>query len=166
MSYIYDVAAGDGRSTEELVAAGGYDYAHSCVRSDDFPARPAAPGVRRVVLLEGTGEAAAPGVLAEAARRGLMPPRYEDALYFGLAYPHVQRWRPIVFLHDPWLGHSGRRDVISLWCNAGRRELGLDDFDGRWGVEYLFAFVAPHAAWAPPAGPAGLRPVPRYATPR
>lgn len=104
-------------------------------------------------------------MLAGAARLGLAPSRYEDALYFGVAHPAVQRWRPVVFLHEPWLGYFGRRDVISLWCNAGRRELGLDDFDGRWGPEYLFAFVAPDLGWTPLAGPAVLRPVPRGATP-
>ena len=32
---------------------------------------------------------------------------------------------PVVFLHDPWFGFFGRRDVLCLWSNAGRRELGL-----------------------------------------
>lgn len=163
---IYPVDVGDGRSTEELVAAGAYDYAHSCVTSENFPARPGSGTVHHVVLLEAGAEAVAGAVLAGAAALGLTPPRYEDALHFGIAHPHVQRWRPVVFLHEPWLGYFGRRDVISLWCNAGRRELGLDDFDGGWGPECLFAFMAPGAGWTPPAERAVLRAVSRYATPR
>ena len=33
----YRVTVGDGRSTEELVTAGDYGYAHSCVTSEHFP---------------------------------------------------------------------------------------------------------------------------------
>ena len=71
---------------------------------------------------------------------GLERPTYEDALYFGIEHPDVQRERPVVFLHDPWFGYFGRRDVLCLWCNAGQRELGLEDFDGRWRVGCRFAF--------------------------
>ena len=66
---------------------------------------------------------------------------YEDALYFGAAHPDAQRDGPIVFLHDPWFGFFGRREVLSLWDNAGRREIGLEGFDARWGPRWRFAFV-------------------------
>ena len=45
-------------------------------------------------------------------------------------------------LHDPWVGYFGRRDVLCLWANAGRRELGLEGFDDTWGPAHRFAFVA------------------------
>ncbi len=135
---------GDGRSTEALVEAGGYDYAHSCVTSDNFPARrtPAA-AVRHVVLVGIEHDCTTPDVVAHAARLGLVPPAYEDALYFGAAYPDVQRYGPVVFLHDPWLGFFGRRDVLCLWSNAGRRELGLEGFDEVWRPGHRFAFIRP-----------------------
>ncbi len=135
---------GDGRSTEELVEAGKYGYAHSCVTSDNFPARRSrSAAVREVVLVELDRAGTTPEVMAEAARLGLEPAVYEDALYFGATYPEVQRERPVVFLHDPWLGFFGRRDVLCLWSNAGRRELGLEDFDDVWRRDYLFAFIRP-----------------------
>lgn len=138
----YRITTGDGRSTEELVAAGGYAYAHSCVTSENFPARHfGGMQTREVVLLEFEREATSEAVIAEAIRLGLERPTYEDALYFGIAYPDVQRARPLVFLHDPWFGFFGRRDVICLWSNAGRRELGLEGFDDRWNRSYRFAFV-------------------------
>ncbi len=112
--------------------------------SDNFPARRApVPGVRHVVLLELDHEATTREIMAEAARLGLEPPQYEDALYFGVEYPDVQRDRPIVFLHDPWLGFFGRRDVLCLWSNAGRRELGLEGFDDLWRRDHRFAFIRP-----------------------
>jgi hypothetical protein len=134
--------AGDGRSTEELVEAGHYGYAHSCVISENFPARQAGPRrVRQIVLLEFEHDVTSEDAIARAARLGLERPMYEDALYFGIAYPDIQCERPVVFLHDPWFGYFGRRDVICLWSNAGRRELGLEGFDNPWSRNYRFAFV-------------------------
>jgi hypothetical protein len=148
----YRLAAADGQSTEALVAAGDYGYAHSCIDSSSFPARPLAPrGALEIVLLAFDGDVDARAALAAAAALGLEPPLYEDALRFGIAHPEVQRQAPVVFLHDPWVGHFGRRDVLTLWDNAGRRELGLDDFDDRWRPPSRFAFVRPAAAPGPAA---------------
>jgi hypothetical protein len=138
----YRIEIGDGRTTEALVQAGGYAYAHSCVSSDNFPARPhAGRRVREIVLIQFDREVTSEDAIVEAARRGLERPMYEDGLYFGAAHPDAQRGGPIVFLHDPWFGFFGRRDVLSLWENAGRRELGLEGFDARWNVSWRFAFV-------------------------
>jgi hypothetical protein len=138
----FQITTGDGRSTEELVEAGSYAYAHSCVTSENFPARHlGGTRVREIILLEFGDGVTSEEAITEAMRRGLEPPTYEDALYFGIAHPDVQRERPVVFLHDPWVGFFGRRDVLCLWSNAGRRELGLEGFDVRWGRNYRFAFV-------------------------
>jgi hypothetical protein len=126
------------------VEAGGYGYAHSCVVSENFPARRFEAGaVREIVLLEFDQPVTSDEALREAARLGLERPMYEDALYFGIDHPDVQRARPVVFLHEPWVGFFGRRDVLCLWENAGRRELGLEGFDDRWSPRYRFAFIAP-----------------------
>ena len=139
---VYLLPAADDRPTEALVEAGGYGYAHSCVDSANFPARPLARrGALEVVLLAFGADVDAGAALAAAAALGLEPPLYEDALRFGIAHPEVQRQAPVVFLHDPWVGHFGRRDVLALWDNAGRRELGLDGFDDRWSPRCRFAFV-------------------------
>jgi hypothetical protein len=126
------------------VEAGKYGYAHSCVSSENFPARRlGARRVREIVLLEFDHDVTTQDIMTRAARLGLEPPTYEDALHFGAEHPDVQRERPVVFLHDPWLGFFGRRDVLCLWSNAGRRELGLDGFDDPWTRSYRFAFIAP-----------------------
>jgi hypothetical protein len=139
----YRLTRAGSRSTEQLVEAGGYGYAHSCVTSDNFPVRAGAPGPAEIVLVGFEGAVTAAEALAEAARRGLARPTYEDALHFGAEHPEAQRAHSIVFLHDPWVGFFGRRDVLCLWSNAGRRELGLEGFDDRFGPECRFAFVAP-----------------------
>ena len=124
------------------MAAGNYGYAHSAINSGNFPARHfGGPRQREVALLGFDREVTTTDATTEAARRSLEPPTYEDALYFGIAHPDVQDQGPVVFLHDPWLGFFGRRDVLCLWSNAGRRELGLEGFDDRWSPRYRFAFV-------------------------
>jgi GNAT superfamily N-acetyltransferase len=116
------------------------------VTSDNFPARAKAMGP--AVIVRGGLVGAGPGgeARAEGARRGLGRPTYEDALHFGAEHQEAQREYPIIFLHDPWVGYFGRRDVLCLWSNAGRRELGLEGFDDRFGPDCRFAFVAPGSA--------------------
>jgi para-aminobenzoate synthetase/4-amino-4-deoxychorismate lyase len=148
----YRITTGDSRSTEELVEAGRYGYAHSCLISENFPARRfAGRRVREVVLLEFDRGVTSEEAVAGAAEEGLERPVYEDALYFGIEHPDVQRERPVVFLHDPWFGHFGRRDVLCLWSNAGRRELGLEGFDDRWSATHRFAFVRERSEAGPGA---------------
>jgi len=139
---VYSFTIGDGRTTEELVAAAKYGYCHSQVISDNFPARPfRGKTVREIVLLSFDHAVSSKEATAEAAKQGLERPFYEDALYFGIDYPDVQLEGPVAFLHDPWLGNHGRRDAICLWNNAGRRELGLEGFDDLWPPNYRLAFV-------------------------
>ena len=112
--------------------------------SENFPARHAGGRRSRSIVLVDLGrDAMAADVMTEAARLGLQPTTYEDALYFGIEHPEVQRARPVIFLHEPWLGYFGRRDVLCLWENAGRRELGLEGYDEVWGPQFRFAFVLP-----------------------
>ncbi len=139
---VYSIATGDGRTTEDLVAAANYGYCHSQVTSDNFPARPfQGETVREIVLLRFNHPVSSEEATAEAAKQGLERPFYEDALYFGIEHPEVQSEGPVAFLHDPWLGNHGRRDAICLWNNAGRRELGLEGFDDLWATNYRLAFV-------------------------
>jgi hypothetical protein len=142
LSAPYRITVADGRSTEDLVSTAGYGYAHSCVTSENFPARQLGGARdREVVLLEFAAPLASHQAIAAAERLGLGRPTYEDALSFGATHPDVQRECPVVFLHDPWFGISGRRDVICLWSNLGRRELGLEGFDEQWTSGHRFAFI-------------------------
>ena len=139
----YRITRSGSCSTEQLVEAGAYGYAHSCVTSENFPVRAGAgaAGTLEIVLVAFDRDVTAAEALAEAARLGLERPSYEDALYFGAEHPAVQQEHPVIFLHDPWFGFFGRRDVLCLWSNAGRRELGLEGFDDTWSPRHRFAFV-------------------------
>jgi hypothetical protein len=48
---VHRITIGDGRSTEELVEAGRYGYAHSAVISDNFPTGAGPTRTRDIVLL-------------------------------------------------------------------------------------------------------------------
>ena len=98
----YPVTLGDGRTTEELVAAADYGYCHSQIISLNFPVRPfVEKPVREIVLLSFDHPVLAEEATAEAAKLGPDRPYYKDALYFGIEYPDVQLDGPVGFLHDP-----------------------------------------------------------------
>jgi len=132
---------GDGRTTEELVLAGNYNYTNSYVNPINFPVRQTKRGMRKIVLLKFDRETSSEEVIVEAAKQGLERPVYEDALYFGVEHPEVQREQPVVFLHEPWRSPDGFLYVLCLWSNAGGRKLNLDWFGIRWHRYYRFAFV-------------------------
>src|SRR5712691_5569161 len=84
----YRITTGDGRSTEELVEAGEYEYAHSCLISENFPARHfEGKRVREIVLLEFDHDVASEEAIAAAGEAGLERPMYEDALISGSSIP-------------------------------------------------------------------------------
>lgn len=128
-------------TTEELVAAGAYNYANPDVTSQNFPLRAKFMGEREIILLEFDREVSSEEAIAEAEKQGLERPVYEDALRFGAEHPEVQRERPIVFLHEPWRDPHSSLLVLSLWSLAGHRELRLYLFDFRWARSCRFAFV-------------------------
>ena len=87
----YHITLGDGRTTEELVAAAKYGYCHSQVFSDNFPARPFNGETQReIVLLTFDRPMSSEDATAEVAKQGLERPYYDDALYFGIKYPEAQ----------------------------------------------------------------------------
>jgi len=132
---------GDGRTTEELVLAGNYNYTNHNINSRNFPVRRTTSVSREIVLLEFDREISSEEAIVEAAKQGLERPVYEDALYFGVEHPEVQRERPVVFLHEPWRYPGGYLSVLYLWSSAGHRELYLSWFGSRWDCYYRFAFV-------------------------
>jgi len=132
---------GDGRTTEELVRAGNYNYANSDINSANFPVRSMKRCVREIVFLEFDHGVTSEEAIAEAEKQELERPIYEDALYFGVEHPDVQCERPVVFLHEPWRDPLGSRSILYLWGNADYRRLYLDYFGRRWGRDCRFAFV-------------------------
>lgn len=130
-----------GKTTEEVVVLGAYNYVNPNIASQNFPLRPQFMGPREIVLLEFDHDVISEEAIAEAARQGLERPVYEDALRFGAEHPEVQRERPVAFLHEPWRDPYGDLVVLCLWSDAGDRRFGLGWFDDGWLRVFRFAFV-------------------------
>ena len=137
---VFRIMTGGTRTTEEVVAAGNYNWKNDLVNGKNFPMRPMPEGPREIVFLEFDHDPGSEEVLAEAQRQGLERPLYEDALFFGEQHPEEQRNAPIVFLHKPWQCPHGLLRVLVLDCDDGNR-LILNYFDGSWRQRCRFAFV-------------------------
>ncbi|MDP4020863.1 MAG: hypothetical protein Q8P58_02375 [Candidatus Adlerbacteria bacterium] len=121
---------GDGRTKEQLLAAGHYDVvgvgASAFISSNQFRIAQESEEVDiELVELAGLGrDPKEKEVLKELKRRGLKEPTEEDALRFGEIYPHVQREFSIVFLHAKnfWRGTGISPSVLILdTVEKGRR---------------------------------------------
>jgi hypothetical protein len=137
----FRIMTGGNRTTEEVVAAGNYDWKNDWVNGKNFPMRPMSEGPREIVYLEFDYDPASEEVLAEAQRQGLERPRHDDVLFFGEQYLEEQRKAPVVFLHEPW--HYPHRGlfVLVLYCGCRGRGLDLNYFGVRWRQRCRFAFV-------------------------
>ena len=136
----FQLAIGGNRTTEEVVAAGKYDYSNDNVNSQNFPMRPGR-GHSQIEIIDFGREVTSEEALIEAKKRGLERPDYEDALLFGEQFSEKQRERPIVFLHEPWLNPDRLLHVLVLRGRSVGRRLDLDWFAFSWRRDYVFAFA-------------------------
>lgn len=135
----------DGRTTEQVVAAGGYDgYVDPGVNSANFPRQKDRPeGLRAFEFIEGAEfdhDPSSEEVIALAESRGLERPTYDDGLDFGAQNPEEQRKAPLVFLHKEQVVGCNRV-VVVLDGDISGRDLDLSFFDDAWGRRCRFPFV-------------------------
>ncbi|KKU94875.1 MAG: hypothetical protein UY24_C0007G0001 [Parcubacteria group bacterium GW2011_GWA1_48_11b] len=139
---IYLLSVDYGRSVEDGVRAGRYDWANSDINSRNFPTE--RKGVAEVVveLIHYNKTMTSEQVLADFKERGLKPAPLEVGLALGIEKPNLQREFPIVLLGSGWRSGDGRRFVpcLSGWGNDGRG-LGLGCFESDWSEFYRFLAV-------------------------
>ena len=108
----YELAYGDGRTAQELFAAGTYDNiwkeALAYIEGGRVEMN-TAPGRREIVLIKLKFLYTDTGVFENIFRKeGLERPSAEDLLRFGAAYPDVQReCGTIAFMHRAWQEADG-----------------------------------------------------------
>jgi len=143
-SNVLRINVGGNRTTEQVVAAGNYNWSNPSITSQLFPWRRRS-GKRTIELVDMTqhgfpSDYSFADSLAVLQKLGLDRPVYEDGLLTGEQHSEKQRERPIMFPHEPVVvvGGSG---VVCLWGGAGYRELGLGWTDGGWGSSVLVAGV-------------------------
>lgn len=142
---LFLISIGGNRTTEQVVAAGNYQYANSWINSNNFPWR-RRQGKRTIELVDMAQHGfkstySLDDAMAVLQKLGLDRPVYEDGLLFGEQHPEKQRERSIMFPHVPVLDASGHSVVIYLWSLAGNRELNLFWTDYRWLSDTLVAGV-------------------------
>ena len=131
------------RTMDEMVRAGSYDGVHSFINQEKFPVAMHDP-VEVVVELVDLGRIApSTEAVEEFSRRGLRRPTHEEAVYFGVQYPDVQRHRPIVWPHEPFQHADGSARVLVHFGGTGYRTLDLF-WDSTWGAYCLFAGIRAH----------------------
>ena len=138
---VFRLKSNENCTTEKMIIAGNYDYVNRNVNGKNFPMRPRLAGTRIIEMIKFNHESTSEDVIAEAKRRGLERPTYEDALNFGEQFPEKQKKQSLPFLHEPWRGPGGRRDVIVLDGGPSGRGLSLGWFGGKWARRCAFPFV-------------------------
>jgi len=142
---IFSINVGDNRTTEQVVAAGNYQYANPWINDKNFPWR-RRQGKKMIELVDMTQHGFQPtytlnDALAVLQKLGLERPVYEDGLLFGEQYPEKQRERPIMFPHEAVLDADGYPSVVYLWSYSGDRKLYLFWADYGWYSDALVAGV-------------------------
>jgi len=138
----YPLSVDYGRSVEDGVKTGRYNWADSDITSHNFPTK--RKGAAEVAVVEltyfnrviSTDEA-----LRELDRMGCRPAELHVLLAFGEKYPEVQHEFPVVALGSVWQSRSGDRLVPYLRRHGSRRHLYLYWVGYDWDEIYRFAAV-------------------------
>ena len=136
---IFRISIGGNRTTEQVVVAGGYNYANPNINSKLFPMRRRA-GKRDIVLVPMPSDFTLEEALAKLVELNLDRPTYEDGLFLGEQHPEKQMERPIMFPHEPVVV-GGVPGVVDRWSRGGGRRLNLDWAGRRWDSFVLVAGV-------------------------
>ena len=137
----YPLSVDYGRSVEDGVRAGRYDWANSDINSRNFPTE--RKGVAEVVveLIHFNRVISIDEALRELDRMGYRPAEPHELLAFGQKYPEVQREFPVVAPGSAWQDRFGSRVVPYLYRDGSKRILNLDWIEGDWDEVCRFAVV-------------------------
>jgi hypothetical protein len=100
-SVVFPITLAGTFTLKELIEMGGYELytSDSSINEKVYPIHRHKPQKRVIELLKFDSDPAYSEIMKRFERRGLEPPTYEDALYFGIEYPEEQRKHWIYFLH-------------------------------------------------------------------
>jgi len=137
---VFPVTVDYGKSLDEMIKAGGYDWTNDNITAERFPVKGEGAVERKLVFVHLDRDATTDEVLSEMKRRGLKPAAIEDLMAFGAKYPDEQREFPIIGLASSWVRAVGRRCFPYLDGDGGGRRLHLHwDWDvNRWGRDCRF----------------------------
>jgi len=121
-----------GKSIEEMVSSGRYDWANDAINSRNFQI--VGSGTAQVVpeLVYLNKVVTSEEVLVHMEANGLRPATLAELLAFGATYPEIQRQYPVVCLGSLWVDRCGYRHVPDLYGGGSERELSLRWYGCGW----------------------------------
>lgn len=137
----YIVSVDYGKTVEEMVSAGRYDWKNDNITTKNFPINGTGVVTVALELVHLNKAASSKAVLAHLEANGMRPATVEELLAFGATYPEIQREFPIICLGSSWVDPYGYRSVPCLGRDGSRRKLDLYWFDYGWDEHCRFLAV-------------------------
>jgi hypothetical protein len=94
----YSLEVDYGKTVEQLLAEGGYNWVYYRITSAAFPDSSRGQARLSATLVPFSPQASIPYVLQEEEAAGLRPATLKELLTFGASYPEVQRRIPVIAL--------------------------------------------------------------------
>jgi len=138
---IYLVSVDYGRSVEDGVEAGQYDWSNSDITSRNFPTKRKGTAEVAVELVHFNRCISTEGALKNLDSMDMRPAEIHELLAFGEKYPDVQRKFPIVAPGSVWQYRHGDRKVPCLSRDGSGRDLDLRWIGDAWDELCRFAAV-------------------------
>lgn len=131
-----------GRSVEDAVMAGKYNWTNENITSKNFPTEQSGKTETIIKLVHFNKVMSTDAVLRAFDEQNLRPATLPELLAIGEQYPELQREFPIVELGSVWVGPGGYRDVACLSRGGAERGLDRDWCGGGWIGGCRFAAVS------------------------
>ncbi|MBU4314955.1 hypothetical protein KJ673_00955 [Patescibacteria group bacterium] len=137
----YTVSVDYGKTIEEMVSAGRYDWYDDSITSANFLVVGTGVATIAIELVHLNKVVSSKEALAYMEANGLRPATIEEQLAFGATYPEVQREFPVVGLGSSWVYRNGVRHAPCLYGYGSYRKLDLYWYDDDWSESYRFLAV-------------------------
>lgn len=131
-----------GRSVEDGIKAGKYDWSNEDITSSHFPSEEAGTKEVSINLIHfGRDRETTDEVISKLDKTGMRPATLKELLAFSEKYPDIQREFSIIALGSIWRIPSGDRRCAYLSRGGSKRYLSLSWLGCRWSGDYRFAAV-------------------------
>lgn len=137
----YPIVVDYGKSMEEMVESGRYDWSDNNITSEHFPTERIGKMEIAVELVHFNRYIGIDEALQEFDRMGYRPAELYELLAFGEKYPEIQREFPIVALGSVWQASHGNCCAPYLCGHGSERRLHLDWLGDDWDGICRFAAV-------------------------
>jgi hypothetical protein len=129
------------RSVEELLKAGGYDWADENITAKNFPSKRNGMADLEIVVIEFKNGFKSDDVVEWLDKHSFRPAELPELLAFGEEHLDMQCNCSVVALGSWWHDRSDYRRVPCLDVNSDQRKLGLVWWGHKWESNYRFTAI-------------------------